>query len=329
MIITSHKKIGLMLSITCILGLISCGGGGGGGAGDFVPSQPTGLTYTGVTTPAVIDSNNAAELASDALIGGETGSNLGIFTSVAEQQTIINREIQLHEIVQIFGSPLYKMDFNSHEGDSLAVQTEQKTVDGDCGGSASYSVTMDDVSGAFTGSMTFSGYCNQNTTISGTAGFSGQLNVDTSDFLNFALSINMVSLTSGNQSYVIDGDISVDVSGPSSIASLDMMMKDSSNEVFWVNDYTLNISEGIDYVDVVVSGRFYHPTHGYVDISTISPIRTYNNYQWPSSGVLQVVGGGGTTAQLIVKDENCQIIADTNGDGMDDYFSDQISWNDL
>ena len=92
MSITSDKNFSLILSIVCIIGLTSCGGGGGGG-GDLVPSQPTGLTYTGVTSPAVIDSNNAAELASGAFIGGETGSNLGLFTSVNEQRTKIEREI--------------------------------------------------------------------------------------------------------------------------------------------------------------------------------------------------------------------------------------------
>ena len=189
---------------------------------------------------------------------------------------------------------------------------------------------MDDVNGTFTGSMTFTSYCNEDTTISGTAGFSGLFNVNTSDFLNFALSINMVNLTSGNQSYVIDGDVSVDVSGSPSVASLDMFMKDSSGEVFWVKDYTLRITEGLDYVDLEVSGRFYHPTHGYVDLSTITPVRTYNSHEWPSSGVLQIVGGGGTTAQLLAIDENyCQVIADTNGDGYDDYDSGQMSWNDL
>ena len=329
MSITSNKYFGLILSFVCIIGMISCGGGGGGGE-DFVPSQPTGLTYTGVNTPAVIDSSNAAELASDAFIGGETGSNLGIFNSVTEQKTKINREIQLYKIVQIFGSPLYKINLDSHKGDSLAVQTEQETVAGDCGGTASYTVTMDDVSGSFTGSMTFNGYCNENNTISGNAGFSGQFNVDTSDFLNFALSINMVSLTSGDQSYVIDGDISVNVSESPSVASLDMYMKDSSGEVFWVRGYTLRITEGLDYVDLVVSGRFYHPTHGYVDLSTITPVRTHNSYEWPSSGVLQIDGGEGTTAQLKAINENyCQIIAYTEGYGGYNYDSGQISWNDL
>jgi len=68
----------------------------------------------------------------------------------------------------------------------------------------------------------------------------------------------MVSLTSGNQSYVIDGDVSVDVSGVQSIASLDMFMKGSYGEVFRVKDYTLYITEGLDYIDLAVSGRFYH-----------------------------------------------------------------------
>ena len=330
MSITSNKNFGLILSIMCIIGLISCGGGGGGGDPVNVPSVPTGLTYTGVTSPAIIDSNNAAELASDAFMGGETGSNLGIFSSVSGMPSEMTRNIKLYKVVKILGDPLYKIDFNSQREDSLAVQTEQDTVAGDCGGSASYTVTMDDVSGTFTGSMTFIGYCNENTTISGTAGFSGQINVNTSDFLNFALSINMISLTSGDQSYIIDGDVSVDVSGSSSIASLDMLMKDSSGEVFWVSDYTLTITEGVDYVDLGVSGKFYHPTHGYVDLSTKTAVRTYNIYQWPSSGELEIVGGGDTTARLIVIDENyCQIIADTNGDGNDDYFSDQINWNDL
>ena len=330
MSITSNKNFGLILSLMCIFGLISCGGGGGGGDPVNVPSVPTGLTYTGVTSPAIIDSNNAAELASDAFMGGETGSNLGIFSSVSGTPSEMMRNIKLYKVVKILGDPLYKIDFNNQREDSLAVQTEQDTVAGDCGGSASYTVTMDDVSGSFTGSMTFIGYCNENTTISGTAGFSGQFNVNTSDFLKFALSINMVSLTSGNQSYVIDGDVSVDVSGSPSVASLDMYMKDSSGEVFWVKDYTLRITEGLDYVDFEVSGRFYHPTHGYVDLSTITPVRTYNSYEWPSSGVLQIAGGGGTTAQLLVIDENyCQIFADTNGDGSFNYDSGQMNWNDL
>ena len=331
MIITLNKNFGLLLSIVCILGLIACGGGGGGGgAGDFVPAEPTGLMYTGVNSPAIIDSDNAAELASDAFIGGETGSNLGIFSSVADAQPNIVRKIKLYEVIQTFDGALHKIDFNSHRGDLLTVKTEEDTVIGDCGGVASYTLKMDDSNGSFTGSMTFNDYCNGNTVISGTIDFYGQVTVDASDFLDFNLSIDMVNLTSGDQSYVIDGDVLVDVSRPSSTASVDMLMEDSSGEVFWVKDYTLTIFEGVDYADIEVSGRFYHPTYGHVDLSTILPVRIFHNDEWPSFGELQVVGGDGTKARLLVFDKNlCRIIVDTYGDDTYNYESDYMSWSDL
>jgi len=49
MIITSNKKFGLMLSIVCILGLISCGGGSGGSSG-------VGVVETGTVSVALVDS---------------------------------------------------------------------------------------------------------------------------------------------------------------------------------------------------------------------------------------------------------------------------------
>jgi hypothetical protein len=323
----TSKYIRLLLPALGILGLVACGGGGGGG-GNVPPPQT--LIYTGVTSPAVIDSNNAVELASGAFIGGETGSNFGIISSVTADQSKIVREIRLYEVAQIFSEPLYIIDINSHRGDSLAVQTEQDTIQGDCGGSASYTVQVDDVTGGFTGSMTFNGYCSEKATITGITGFSGQVDINSGDFLNFNLDINMVSLSKGNQSYTMDGDLSVDVSGATSTASLEMKMRDNSGEVFWVNNYVLNISEAVDFVDIEASGKFYNPTYGYVVLSTITPLRTYNIYEWPSSGELQIVGGEDTKARLIAIDKNtCRIIADTNGDGNDDYDSGQVPWNDL
>jgi hypothetical protein len=329
MIIPSYKGFDLLLSIVCILVLVACGDGGSSG-GDFVPAEPTGLTYTGVTSPAVIDSNNAAELAGDAFIGGETGSNLGIFSSVANAQPNIVRKIKLYEVIQTFDGAIQKIDIKNHPGDLLALKTDQETVPGNCGGVASYTLEMDDSNGSFTGSMTFNDYCNGNIVVSGTADFYGQFTVDRGDFLDFNLYLDMVNLTSGEQSYVIDGDVLVDVSRPASTASVDMLMKDSSGEVFWVKDYTLTIFESVDYADIEVSGRFYHPTYGHVDLSTILPVRIFNIDDWPSFGELQVAGGDATKARLLAFDNNsCRIIVDTCGDDTYNYESDFMSWSDL
>jgi len=330
MIITPNKHFGWLLSIVCILGLVACGEGGGGGGKDFVPAEPTGLMYTGVTSPAVIDSDNAAELAGDAFIGGGTRSNLGIFSSVADAQPNIVRKIKLYEVIQTFDGALQEIDIKSHCGDLLALKTEQDTVPGNCGGVASYTLELDDSNGSFTGSMTFNDYCNGNTVISGTGDFYGQFTVDNGDFLDFNLYIDMVNLTSGDQSYVIDGNVSFDVSRPSSTASVDMLMKDSSGEVYWVKDYKLSIFEGVDYADIEVSGRFYHPTYGHVDLSTILPVRIFDIDEWPSFGELQVAGGAGTKARLLAFSNNsCQIIVDTFGDDTYNYKSDYMSWRDL
>ena len=47
--ITSNKYLNLILSIMCILGLISCGGGGGG-------SSSGGIVETGTASVALVDS---------------------------------------------------------------------------------------------------------------------------------------------------------------------------------------------------------------------------------------------------------------------------------
>ena len=315
----TNTLFGLILSAMGILGVVACGGGGGGG-GD-IAIAPASLTYAGVTSPAIIDSNNAAELSSDAFLGGETGTSLGIFNAVSGTQPTFAREIKLYEAVQVFNDALYKIDFDAHGSDALAMQTAQETMNGDCGGSATYSMNLDDVSGTFTGSMNFIGYCNGLTTVSGTVGFSGQLDMGTQEPDSFSFSINMVSMTSNNQSYVMDGDVSFDVTGPAAQAAINLLMKDAANETFWVNGYRLSIvkvyiSEEDYYSDITMSGRFYHPTYGYVDLTTIEQVRIYHDYEWPSEGKLQVVGASGSKAHLTAIDENsCIIEVDENGDG--------------
>jgi len=330
MIFTSKKIFGLLLSTVCMLGLAACGGGGDGGGENFVPAEPAGLMYTGVTSPAVIGADNAAELAGDAFIGGETGSNLKIFSSFVDAQPNIARKIKLYDVIRTFDGVLQKIDIKDHRGDLLAIDTERDAVLGNCGGVAGYTLEMDDSNGSFTGSITFNDYCNGNTVVAGTADFYGQLTVDSGDLLDFNLYLDMVNLTSGDQSYVIDGDVFVDVARPSYTASIDILMKDSYGEVFWVKDYTLSIYEGVDFADIEVSGRFYHPTYGYVDLSTILPVRIFNIDEWPSFGELQIVGEDGTKARLLAFNNNsCRIVVDTFGDDTYNDESDYMSWSDL
>jgi hypothetical protein len=105
---------------------------------------------------------------------------------------------------------------------------------------------------------------------------------------------------------------------------MDILLRDNSNnEVYWVRNYRIEVTEGSDstgdYTDIVISGQFYNPDHGYITISTQTPIRVYDT------------DGGITKARLtFVSSTTYQVVADTDGDGdFDDYDSGVLLWANL
>jgi hypothetical protein len=114
---------------------------------------------------------------------------------------------------------------------------------------------------------------------------------------------------------------------------MSIFLKDNKDgKVYWV-DYTMNFWAGSNYVDFGVSGKYYHPDHGYVVISTSTNFRVYFGSKWPSQGVLILDGktgiaGGSTKARLtVVSSTTYRIEADTNGDGVYDWNSGILSWS--
>lgn len=100
-----------------------------------------------------------------------------------------------------------KLTTARYEAISGAAITKSGSTAGNCGGSSSYSITYDDVSGNFTGSMNFNSYCSNNTVLSGNAVFSGTIDVVTKDFRTFSLSFTELTGTSGSVSLSMNGSI--------------------------------------------------------------------------------------------------------------------------
>jgi len=86
-------------------------------------------------------------------------------------------------------------------------------------------------------------------------------------------------------------------------------------------------------VDVeIVSGKYYDPTYGYIDVVTTDNFRFLesDNYTWPSSGVMVVTGTDNTKARLTaVSNTQCQIDADLDGDGDYEWGPVTKNWVDL
>src|SRR3990172_2050504 len=102
---------------------------------------------------------------------------------------------------------------------------------------------------------------------------------------------------------------------------MDLGLADTcKGKVHWVNNYAMTISVDEGYVEFTVSGKFYHPNHGFVVISTPTPFRINSGQNWPSQGVMILTGKNSTKARLTVNSPPTTtpttfvVAVDTNGD---------------
>jgi len=325
----------VVLAVLLAVFLTACGGGGGGGGG----GSPSGISYTGLTTEATIDENNAEDLSTGAYQGGQTGAAFGSVGAIqAGESGPVGRPRTL-KVSQVLEDALHKVDMTSRSGGTFvgAIYTESDTIYGDYGGSASYTINVNDQTGEFSGSITFNSYSDDGvTTISGPVSFSGSLDLNTEELIEFSLSFDSLTATSGSDSFTLDGNISFDNTISPATMTMTMLLKDNNTgKVYKVEGYTMTLTEEVNYVDVEVSGTYFDPDYGYVSISTTTPLCIYYGDDYPSDGVIVVTGntgiaGGSTMARLTaLTSTTYQVEADTNGDGTYDWDSGVLNWSDL
>ena len=311
----------LAFSLPCIYG--GCGGGGGGS------ESSGGISYSGLAAPAEISELNAEDIAGGAFGAGLIGDGmmgLGLDRSLNDNYV---GEFRTVKIPLILRDSLDLIDFAapSMRGVPAALQTETDTINGDCGGSMTYTVSADVDEGTFSGSFTFSSYCNGGTIISGSASFDGRMNMDTSEFVEAHLSFN--NLSGGD--LVLSGDIDMDFSVTPNVTTFDAYGQDpGSGKVFWIRDYTIVIDEGSDYIQITMDGRFYHPDYGYVTLSTTDPFVLYSGDEWPTSGSLVVTGAGDSRGRITAIDNTyCKVEADVDGDNAYEWETGSVAWDDI
>ena len=310
----------VILAISC-LATFGCGGGGGG---DGVST----IQYTGATTQAVVDDSNADDLTKGAYAGGTSGM-MGLGAVSQSGVTDLPRYLNLARTLK---DAIIQVDVNAPAGivESGAIIQESDSFTGDCStGPASYVININDQTGEFTGSLTFDGYCSEGVTLTGSASFAGNYDDVNGEFLVFTVSITSLTVSSGGDSFTTSGDISFNFQTSPVTVTANLLLRDNTTgEVSWANNYSITTVEGLNYEDINFSGTFYHSDYGFVDVSTTTPFRIYDGDIWPSQGVLEVSGAGGTQARLTADIPfSYRVEVDTDGDGsFDDYDSGWVSW---
>ncbi len=272
------------LLLLAVISTVACGGGGSGGDSP----APTAISYSGVTDPAMITDQNAADLALFAVMGAFLGADVGFDFFPA-----------------LKGTGAY-------------------VASGNCGGTAEVEFNYDEQTGAIGGSLLLEKYCSDEAEYSGTVDLSGEADSLTDKVIQWQFAFKSLTMIEDNEPMTLNGEVSLVVA--SLRLSIDIVARDDlDGKVYWINGIVLNFSEGVGFEEIDVSGRFYHPDYGYIDLSTTTPLVSYDGP--PSEGVVQALGGPGTSGDntkshlTFLPLTRCKVEADTDGDGAWDWFS--------
>lgn len=327
----------LTIAAALLYGIAGCSGGGGGGGDD----GGDGLTYSGLTTPAELSEQNAEDISGGAFGAGLIGDGMTGFSSLdrnSDEQWVGN--FRTVKVPQILKNSIHLIDYATPAAGAAQAAldtTMEETIEGNCGGSMSYSVRADDVDSTFSGSFTFSAYCNDGTEINGSASFEVRMNPETEEFIEAYLSFETLS----GGGLTLDGEIEIDfTASPDEVIFNAYGQDPGSGKVYWIENYRITIDEvdenqdeNVDFVQIEISGKFYHPDHGYVTLSTTEPFVLHTDNEWPASGALVVTGANNSRAELVANNENteyyCTVKLHLEGDEEPEWNSGPVSWDEL
>jgi len=119
-----------------------------------------------------------------------------------------------------------------------------------------------------------------------------------------------------------------DVGGVTTV-KLDCVLRDDATQAAYkLQNYVIALTDGSGYVDAAISGRYFDPAQGYIDISTPTPLRINGTDYWPTSGVFHAAGNNDAASFTALSNTTYQLDIDSNNDGTPDVTT-TGAWSDL
>jgi hypothetical protein len=285
--------------------------------------------FIGNSSQAAITSTNAESLAGGAFAGGlSVVEPKGVTTSQRfnADQTDVFRPLRF-PLVLGDGLRRIELDTALNSSGQLNVITEIDNLAGSCGGELSYTLTLNRTTAKFSGNLIFADYCDAGIEISGQTDVDGTFETSSGAFDTASFSFDDLS----DDTHTLDGKISMDFTDKPIVATFSAYSTDKhSGQVYWLKNYSINLFELFDRVEIEIFGTFYHPDNGFVTLTTPEPFVILESDDWPVAGQLLIKGDSDTKARLIAIDQVLyRIDADTDGDGIFDWNSEILYWTDL
>ena len=328
-----NRYLGLIIIV--IFGVISTLGTGGGDGGGVSP-----VTYTGLETQALITSDNAKPLAEIAFLGVTAGASISIGAEqVAPQDE--SRSASVVDIVRVLHTVLSNIDTNSALSASPIGWIEtQPPIPGQCGGSVSGSMDVNESTLEFSGNLAFSNWCNFGFTMNGNVTFTGTCDAgtfdpstQTCDIIDYIMTFTTFTSSEMDYSETMTGTLATTLTSTGYETTANLLLRDdNANQTFKIENYlvTVTVDSPLGYDSVVAAGNVYHPVYGFVVVSTLTPVQFFTDAldSAPLAGVVLLTGTNGTvgpttTATITFVDFlSYEIAVDTDGDGSTD-----VTWS--
>ena len=327
-----HLKFIILFFLLALLLPFTYGGCYASFGGSTTQQADDETQFTGVivssSSKAIIDSHNAGPLSAGALAGGQASqdsakpdSDRAAGKSSREAFRILQwPRILADALRQIEVAPLL-IYFNRSD----LIETSGR-FEGNCGGSYSYSLQLNRKTEMFSAWLTFENYCAAGFSIAGNTEVEGYFQSGSGAFTSATFYLENIS--DGDHS--LDGEISMDFSDSPILVNFNAYSTDEHDaKVYWIKDYSLNLFEFAGHVEIEVFGTFYHPEFGYVILTTTEPFILHDHDSRPSAGRMMIFGDHNTRAQFMALDHlHDGIAVDSAGDGVFDWSSGILSWNE-
>lgn len=303
-----------LLLAAAVAALAACGGGGGGGGGSTIP-------YSGVTDQAVIDNQNAGEIAMGAYENATSADSMNVLSltpiSSGDRANISHSMALAETLKEAF---LTASDSTSATASNIRAQTSEPMYG--CDGVGYMTITANSQTSGTINFVQYKEGCYSDfpVTIDGSVSFKATLDSN-QEIQSFTLTYNALTTTTGGETFTFSGSMGFTYGTTAETFTLTMVLRDEgTGKTFKIENY--EVSYEYSSGTIQMSGKFFNPDYGYVTLSTPTPLVTLYTYYWPSSGVLRCDGANNTWVEITFSSspELATGEADTNGDGVADFF---------
>lgn len=324
-----NRNLPKLMSATLLSGLLVACGGGGGGDNSSAPTTNEDVVFTGVSTQAQVTVTNAPELTKTSLSNGTAGATSSAVVGVTTDNN--SSSLATHSLSGLFGRVAAQHINLAGASSVIGVIVGPETEACSGGGTVTVTIDLNQSTGSFTGDIELSNCVEQGQTINGAMAFSGSINVNTLEFDSaLAMTFTSLGIKGDGANMTLNGRMSCDLRNIDTMLSCteNFDLRDNiSGQTFRTENLRVTIMDASGGAQVAISGRFYHPTHGYVEIVTDTSLFVSDNDSWPSVGVIRLLGADGSRARVTVIDAS-QYTLEVDSDGDTIYESNTVeSWS--